>query len=146
MLKKSDIFYSSSPDKKKNDVWTDFLRKNEYPEAAISSAALKLDNMASDLQELLLHWDRTGDIPEAEEEGFTVKELMEYKGLNEIAAVLMLDWLRRKPEEAKLALAEPITKVCIGREEIQKLEQCDEIDTNSTVGESMGERLVEKEV
>lgn len=136
MLKMSDMFHSSKTDRKKNDAWVDFLRKNEYPEPAVFSAALKLDSMASDLQEMLLGWDRTGDMPDTEVEGFTVRELMEYKGMNEIAAVLMLDWLRRDPEEAKLALAEPVTKFCIGEEEMQKLEQCDEIDTDSATGES----------
>lgn len=145
MLKMSDMFNPSKDNKKKNDVWADFLRKNEYPETAVYSAALKLNNMSPDLQEILWHWDQTGDMPDVEAEGFTVQELMEYKGLNEIAAVLMLDWIRREPEDAKLALAEPITRFSIGEAEIRKLKQSNEIDTDGESGESVDEQLEQKE-
>ena len=75
MLKMSGIFKSGEVDEDKNRFWIDFLKRHEYPKAAIRSAAPKLSKLTPDLKNALLHWDKKGELRDAEVEDFTVWEL-----------------------------------------------------------------------
>lgn len=128
MQKYLQLFKQAETGRGQASPWIDFLKRNEYPDASAVSAAAKLDALPTDLQEALLRWDKSGELPDLEAEGFTLRELMDYKGLTEIAAILMLDWLRREPEAAKLALAEPADRLEIGAKERKRLAECEAAD------------------
>lgn len=131
MQKLLKYFNLSEKKKLESNQWVDLLKRNDYPEVTICSAISKLENLSDDLKKDLLHWDKTGELPNIEVEDFTVQELIEYYGLHEIAAILMLDWLRREPNEAKIALAQPISIVHIEDNEIELLKQCEKLDKKS---------------
>lgn len=113
---------------KTDTYWGTFLRSNGYPENLIDSTATKLEKLPVQLREALIKWDTTGILPDIEEEGFSIKELVEYAGLNEIAAFLMIDWLRREPVEAKSALAEPLTKISVDEKCVDEIIRAEEMD------------------
>lgn len=104
------------------------MKNNGYPEKLIDNTNLKLENLPDDLKEALKKWDATGLLPDIEAQGFSIKELVEDIGLNEIAAFLMIDWLEREPEKAKLALCEPVTKICIDEDCIEEMVNAEEDD------------------
>lgn len=126
MWKKADFF--KRPEPVQNKKWEELLRRNDYPESSIASAASKLENLTEDFAEAVLEWDRTGELPYMEVEGFTADEIVEYMGVHEIAAILMLDWLRREPEEAKMAIAESVSKIEISENEKEIIRQMEEQD------------------
>ena len=80
------------------------------------------------LKEALLRWDRIGELPDYCIQGFTAQELMEHMGLHPVAAILMLDWLLREPEEAKFAIANSNDRLMISPELCQKLARIEEED------------------
>ena len=85
--------------------------------------------MPEDLQNALLEWDSFGKLPDISSEGFSATELVDGFGLTPIAAILMLNWLRNDPEEAKTALAQPVSRIVVGDnsyEEIIKAEDNDQ--------------------
>lgn len=110
------------------EQWIPFLRRNGYSDAAVASAAPKLEHMDPDLKKSLLRWDKIGDLPDREIEGFTVAGLIEYADLHPIGAFLMMDWLLREPEEAKYALAQPVSGLEITTELLSKLEESEAKD------------------
>lgn len=128
MQKYLQIFKQAETDRGRISPWIDFLKKNGYPDVSAVSAAAKLDVLSADLQDALLRWDKSGELPDLEAEGFTLRDLVDYNGLTEIAAFLMLDWLRREPETAKLALAEPMDRLEIGENERKQLAECEAAD------------------
>lgn len=117
--------------KEVDSKWIRLLENNGYPEAMRMETGQKLERLPMDLQEAIQTWDATGVLPELEEEGFCVSELVEYFGLNEVAAFLMMDWLRRDPEAAKLALAEPVSKLKMEEDAIEELIRVEEADWKS---------------
>ncbi len=68
----------------------------------------KISKMAPDIYAAFESWFNTGVIQEIEVEGYTVASLLATKkNLNIVGAYLTLDWLRREPQRAKLALSQP---------------------------------------
>jgi len=59
--------------------------------------------MNADVQRRTMKFLETGEIEEAEIEGYTIDQLSRL-GMNTLAAFLMQDWLLRNPEEAKKAI------------------------------------------
>lgn len=51
-------------------------------------------------------WRTTGDLPDLEAEGYSLRSLVEELCLNPIGALLTLDWLLVEPEAAKSAIQE----------------------------------------
>lgn len=112
--------------------WKLFLKDHDYPGEAINGAAAKLDAMADDLKDALLEWDETGVIPDVEAEGISLRQLTEVFGFKVIAAIMMIDWLRREPDQAKFALSQPVAKLMITREEAGKMLEIDGQDSDET--------------
>ena len=112
--------------------WIALLRAHNYPEVAVASAAVKLEAMPDILKEALLDWHRTGDMAELSVEGVDIRQLTEVFGFNEIAAILILDWLLREPEEAKYALSQPITKIVVDDETLEALEHAEAEDSDES--------------
>lgn len=81
---------------------------NKYPdtytEGNIEKIIEKIENLTPELRMGLEKFIETGDLPETEVEGWTVKKLKEERGMNEVASILTLDWLGREPKEAKETL------------------------------------------
>ena len=109
--------------------WLPLLQKNGYSGAALMPAALKIERMDPQLQQELLRWDKIGDFPDREVEGFTVSGLVENAGLHPIGAFLMMDWLLREPNEAKYALAQPLTRLEIDKTVLTRIAESEEADT-----------------
>ena len=65
----------------------------------------QIQNFDSSLRLELETFLKTGDLPLREENGFTVKKLIDEYGMNPIGAFLTLDWIIKKPKEALKALA-----------------------------------------
>ena len=123
------LFHQKNKKNADDQKWIELLKKNGYPEKQIESIFAKLVNLPEDLKNALLEWDSFGKLPDVSSEGFTASELVDGFGLTPIAAIMMLDWLRRDPEEAKTALAQPISRIVIGEnsmEEILKAEKSDQ--------------------
>lgn len=108
--------------------WIPLLKKNGYTDATITTAASKIEKMDPQLQEALVRWDRIGALPDRVIEGFTVAGLMENAGMHPIGAFLMMDWLLREPDEAKYALAQPVDKLEISQEIVNKIEESEVSD------------------
>ena len=125
--------------------WYGLLKKNGYVETVAKNAAPKLEGMDPDLKEALVRWDEIGELPSVEVEGFTVQGLTEYKGLHVIAAFLMLNWLRRAPEEAKEFLAQPIDTVDVTDELRASIEYYDETDCPENLPEEDGASDIKSE-
>ena len=110
--------------------WEQFLRAHGFPEKKIPATAEKLNQLPDDLKAAALQWDKTGTLPDIEAEGFSARQLNEIFGLNEIASILMLGWLRRSPQEARYALSRPISKIVLDQDTISALQRAGEEDTD----------------
>lgn len=110
------------------DQWLPLLKRNGYSDAAAASAAPKIEKMDPQLQNDLLRWDKIGDYPDREIEGFTVAGLVENAGMHPIGAFLMMDWLLREPDEAKYALAQPLTKLEISQAALARIAESEDAD------------------
>lgn len=108
--------------------WLPMLKRNGYSDAAAASAAPKIEKMDPQLQNDLLRWDKIGDLPDREIEGFTVAGLVENLGMHPIGAFLMMDWLLREPDEAKYALAQPVTKLEISQAVLKRIAESEDVD------------------
>jgi len=115
---KIPFFMKAKPER--GEQWLELLERNGYSEAAAASAAPKIEKMDPTLRQELLRWDRYGILPDREIEGFTVEGLTKNAGMHTIGAFLVLDWLLREPEEAKLALAQPVTRLEVSQEALEK--------------------------
>lgn len=77
-------------------------------ESQADSVVEKICSMAPDIYEAFESWFDTGVVKEIEVEGYTIASLRQKKkNMNIVGAYLTLDWLRREPETAKFALAQP---------------------------------------
>ena len=83
---------------------TDRYKFGFYSEAGLDIILSGIEKLSGDLRELLEALLTGKDAPQVEVEGYTVEKLKKGHGMNEIAAVLTLDWLKREPEEAKKSL------------------------------------------
>lgn len=75
-----------------------------YPPNGLSKILEKIGQLNDDLREMLEKFLLNGEIVETEVEGYSIKRLKEEHGMNEIGAILTLDWLKREPEKAKESL------------------------------------------
>ena len=119
------------------DQWLPLLKRNGYSDAAAASAAPKINKMDPQLQNDLLRWDKIGDYPDREIEGFTVSGLVENVGMHPIGAFLMMDWLLREPDEAKYALAQPLTKLEISQAALKSIAESEDTDTPESTEENL---------
>lgn len=117
------------PQPTEGERWLPLLRRNGYSGAALASAAPKIERMEPQLQQDLLRWEKIGDFPDREIEGFTVAGLVENAGLHPIGAFMMMDWLLREPDEAKYALAQPFTALEIDETGQTRIEESEDADT-----------------
>ena len=117
------------PQPTEGERWLPLLRRNGYSGADLASAAPKIERMEPQLQQDLLRWEKIGDFPDREIEGFTVAGLVENVGLHPIGAFLMMDWLLREPDEAKYALAQSLTTLEIDETGQTRIEESEDMDT-----------------
>lgn len=110
------------------DPWIELLRNNHYPERELESAAEKLARMPEELRRAVRRWDVTGAAPDVEAAGVTLRELTDVFGYGTIAAFLMIDWLRRDPQEARIALAQPASEFNISGEGAASIRKANEND------------------
>ena len=110
------------------EQWLPLLKRNGYTDAEAASAAPKIERMDAQLRNDLLRWDKIGDYPDREVEGFTVAGLVENTGMHPVGAFLMLDWLLREPDEAKYALAQPLTKLEISQTTLTRIAESEDTD------------------
>lgn len=105
--------------------WKSYLKQNGYDDASAVSAAKKIMAMDSDLKEDLQKWADRGIMSERSVEGFRADELVDIMGFHEVAAFLMLDWLKRDPNAAKMALGDVIDKIELSNELLEGIEETD---------------------
>lgn len=117
-----------TPRPAEGEQWLPLLKRNGYSDAAAASAAPKIEKMDPQLQNDLLRWDKIGDFPNREIEGFTVAGLVENVGMHPIGAFLVLDWLLREPDEAKCVLAQPLTKLEISQAALTQIAESEDTD------------------
>jgi len=87
----------------------------------ISQAGLKvllpkIELMSEELRNAFENWLESGQIPTMNIEGFTIESLIASHRLSPIAAFMTLDYLRRKPQEAKDALQKGYDRVMVKRD------------------------------
>lgn len=110
------------------EQWLPLLKRNGYSDAAASSAAPKIEKMDAQLKNDLLRWDKIGDFPDKEIDGFTVAGLVENVGMHPIGAFLMMDWLLREPDAARCALAQPIAELEINQTALTRIAESEDAD------------------
>lgn len=76
----------------------------KYPPKGAALVAEKILACAPDLQRAFTTWWENGELPSVEVEGYSVERLMLEHGMNPIAALLTLDFLRREPQRALTSL------------------------------------------
>lgn len=70
----------------------------------IKDTLTQIEDYDNELREALEVFLNTRNIPEINIEGYNFELLMSDYGMNEIGSFMMLDWLKKEPEEAKLAI------------------------------------------
>jgi hypothetical protein len=82
------------------------LIREKFPDqykSGLDLTAQDVINMTPEIQRKKLKFLETGEIEDAEIEGYTTKSLTGM-GMNQLAAFLMQDWLLREPIKAKEAI------------------------------------------
>lgn len=105
-------------EEKQIDFLIDFLLEQGYESrTGAQAAAIKIESMQPDLRAAFFQWSETGQLPDLLPiitegvEGVSIPDLVKRLGLSIPAAFLMLDWLIRDPNNAKIALANPIDQI-----------------------------------
>ena len=113
-------------------IISQYLKENDYKKHEVKAVLKKLKNMDPDILNALIAWCKDGVADNLEIEEISVYELHEKMGFSYVNAYLYLDWLKREPQEAKIALAGVIDKVRISElSEAQLVQEFgDEIEEN----------------
>ncbi|HNR95918.1 MAG TPA: hypothetical protein PKJ21_04650 [Anaerolineae bacterium] len=84
---------------------TQFLHEElRYSPRAAQVAAQDLLSSQPEIRKAFDQWRATGELPELEAEGYSLRLLVEEYGLKPVGALLTLDWLMVEPEEARAAI------------------------------------------
>jgi len=75
-----------------------------YSQLEIGFLRAKIEGLSSELRAVLEGWLQSGSLTEIVIEGYSMTDLMQRKGLEPVAAILTLDWLRREPDAARQAI------------------------------------------
>ena len=84
-----------------------------YSLSQVNSGVMGIKALHPKLQSEFLKWWKTGEIPTIEIEGYSVVKFIQEWGCTPISAFFNLDYLIRKPEEAKKAFAEGYDTVTV---------------------------------
>ena len=76
----------------------------EYPKAGAVAVYAKIATADADVQEAAMSWIGGGEIPALSAGGHSVAALQKDFGLNGLAALLTIQWLRKDPVAAEKAL------------------------------------------
>ncbi|MBQ2629148.1 MAG: hypothetical protein IJG13_05660 [Kiritimatiellae bacterium] len=79
-----------------------------YTEVRAERIYEQLSAAAEDIQSAAMRWIESGEEPVLSEAGWSVARLEAEMGMNALAAVLTIDWLRKAPAAATAALKEGI--------------------------------------
>ena len=75
-----------------------------YSEKGIDIVVAGVQEMDQEIRVGMERFLETGEIWGIQIEGFSVEKLIEEHGMNEVAAFLTLDWIKKEPEMAILSL------------------------------------------
>ena len=117
-----------------------FLEENDYKKHEIKIVLKKIKNMDTDILTAFISWFEDGQVEDIEVEGISIDDLLQKMNFSYINAFLYLDWLKRDPAEAKIALAGVVDNVRISedvREELSRMfgnqtNETDELMSNDT--------------
>lgn len=98
----------------KNFGYTDFQAKE---------AIKKIRNFEKEIKKSFAVWNTSGNLPEYEVEGFTLRELIDILDINTIAAFIYLDWLKKEPHVAKKSLLRSYDSIKLSSEYREKMEK-----------------------
>ena len=77
-----------------------YLKENNYSFSEAIHVMKRVDKLDNQIKAYFELWLMDGVIPEKDIKGVTFKRLTSEEGMNPIRAFLMLDWIKREPEEA----------------------------------------------
>ena len=77
-----------------------YLKRNNYSFSEAIHVMKRVDKLDNQIKEYFELWLMDGVVPEKDIKGVTFKHLTREEGMNPIRAFLMLDWIKREPEEA----------------------------------------------
>jgi hypothetical protein len=80
------------------------IREWGYPASGARLVADRISRLDTAVLEAFRQWWSSGNLPELTVAGYTVVRLMHEHGMNPIAALLTLDWLKREPAQALASL------------------------------------------
>ena len=84
------------------------IEKSDFKEAQVDEMVKKINTLSPEIYAAFEEWFQSGKIKDIEIEGYTVESLrMKNPKMNPIAAYLTLDWLKREPVKAKIAIEQP---------------------------------------
>ena len=86
----------------------EILKEESYPEFMIEQTVNKLENLEPEIKSAFEQWLNDGLIPTLSLEGYTYLDLVKNFGMKPVGAFITLDWLKREPEKAAMALRKGI--------------------------------------
>lgn len=99
----------------KDNLITRLIVEFGYPPKGAALLAEKIFALSADMFEIFSIWWENGIVPNVEVEGYTVERLAHEHGMNTIAALLTLDFLRCEPNRALESLRKGHDRVDFGR-------------------------------
>lgn len=70
----------------------------------------RIDALSPEVRASLENWLETGSLESPEYAGYTVQTILQKHPYKEIGAFIMLDWLKKKPEDALKSLNAPFVR------------------------------------
>ncbi len=86
------------------------IEEKNYDRKQTERLEERIDNLSPEVKTALENWLLTGSLESPEYAGYNVEKILQKQPYKEIAAFIMLDWLKNKPDEALKALNTPMMK------------------------------------
>lgn len=83
---------------------TDLLREFNYPAHLAENTIEKIHNLHPEIAAAFENWCQTRNVPDVEIEGYSFSCLVNDYKMKPIGAFITLDWLKKDPDSALIAL------------------------------------------
>lgn len=92
------------------EIITKLIEEKNYDRVQTERLEGKIEALSEDIRTALESWLETGSLESPEYSGYTVEKILEKRSYKEVAAFLMLDWIRRDPDNAIKSLNRPFIR------------------------------------
>ena len=105
------------------DFEKEILNGQKYSDRNLKMIFLALSEMDKESRKWYIRFVLTGTYPDAEIEGYTVKDLVENLNYTNTQAFLVFDWLKDNPEEAKFFITSNFPSLEMSSETVDKMRE-----------------------